>query len=124
LSTAVPSGLDEGNVPAGSALPTCQVKIEQGKEPVYFAAGSQPGAKYIDYRKVTFTIRAVGTIAMGSIAEAIKTAFNCRTFTVPNAEFMACILRKESMDPEQRQKQGNDVRKAVQEYELVTERTR
>lgn len=124
LSTAIASGLHEGDVPAGSALPTCQVKIAQGKEPVYFAAGALASTAYIDYRKVTFTLRGVGTTNLGTPTEAIKSAFNCKTFTVPNAEFMSCILRSESMDPEQKQKAGNDVRKSVLEFELVTQRTR
>lgn len=124
LSTSVPSGLHEGDVPAGSALPTCQVRISQARPPVTFAAGALMATAYIDYRKVTFTLRGVGTTNLGTPAEAIKSAFNGKEFSVPNAEFMACLLMNETMDPEQVQKQGNDVRKAVLEFELVTQRTR
>lgn len=83
-------------------------------------------SKYLDYRKVTFTVRQVGKAATGALLALVRDAFaESQALTIPNATWKRTLRLPDGdrVERERDRRFGEDVWRGVLVLEIWSERT-
>lgn len=130
LSTYVPGGLVSDRLSETQGLPSqgkrpnpyARLLVAKGKDPEYVSGG-----EYIDYRKVTVEVYGVGKQAVGTVVSAVRGAFDRQALHFDHeprvVSHMMTFPLGDSEEPDETEREGEDIRKAVLEWMVTTHRT-
>ena len=81
------------------------------------------GAPFIDYRQVTVEVYGIGKSSVGSVVSTIRQTFDHTALTIDNSTHMRTQPLSDNEAPDETQRDGEDVRKAVLQWIVWTSRS-
>jgi hypothetical protein len=124
LNTLYPGGPKAGRVPAPQTMPYAGIACEQWKGPEFMAPVTA-GAPYLDYRKVTLTVRAKKADAV-AVLSRVKAVYGDKVpanLVIPNATVRWVEhLDQDRLAEDPARKQGEDVWQGIATYGVSTQR--
>jgi len=123
LLAAFATGPVSGNLPSPQPSLYVGIACEQGPQPNEYYAPVATGAPYIDYRKVTLTIRGIEA-TVSDVVNKAAAAYSWKSFTIPGAtQLMHCLpLDDGRMEKDPDRKSGEEIWLGVLTYEVMTQR--
>lgn len=126
LVAAVPGGLKAGRLQSPvDGTPYAQMTVSLGPSGITYMSGTGTGPRpCIDNRKLNIEIRGKKADVAAALAIA-RGVYEGKVLSVPNAQFMACLMLPESgtLTQDPKTKAGDDVWIGVVAVEVRTSRT-
>jgi hypothetical protein len=126
LAAAFPAGPVAGRIPSPQPNPYVGIACEQWQPPEYVGTVA-PGQTYLDYRKVTLTVRGAKALVV-ELLSRVKLVYGNRVpagLAIPNAQRVRWVepLDEDRLEEDGARKQGEDIWKGVATYGVSTQRT-
>ena len=132
LSAAIPGGITDGAIVAGTAKPWCKIACAQGPKPNEYIAPVRSGQGYHDFRKVTLTVTGVKAAVVAAVG-LLRGRFDWQPkgdeaagMTVPNTRKLVHVMPlpgSPRIEQDKARVAGDPQWNGILEYQVHTVRT-